>query len=72
MRKHPFDFVSFVFGLMFVGLVAFVLLDRYTEVNLDLRFALPVAFVLLGVLGLIGSVVGQRRADRRAAVALDD
>lgn len=66
MRKHPFDFVSLVFGLVIVGIAATVVVDRTTDVHLDLRFAVPIAFVTLGVLGLVGAVVAQRRSTRLA------
>ncbi|MDP2012617.1 MAG: hypothetical protein Q8L05_00135 [Actinomycetota bacterium] len=66
MRKHPTDFVSLIFGLITIGTAISVLIYRYTDVDLDLRFAIPLAFVTLGVLGLLGSVVAQRRSNRRA------
>lgn len=69
MRKHPTDFVSLIFGLIIFGTAISVLIYRYTDVDLDLRFAVPLAFVTLGVLGLVGSVVAQRRSNRRALAA---
>lgn len=66
MRKHPTDFLSLIFGLITIGTAIAVLIYRYTDVDLDLRFAVPLAFVALGVLGLVGSVVAQRRSNRRA------
>lgn len=66
MRKHPTDFVSLIFGLIIIGTAIAVLVYRYTDVDLDLRFAVPIAFVSVGVLGLVGSVVAQRRSSRRA------
>ena len=65
MRKHPADFVSLIFGLIIIGTAISVLVYRYTDVDLDLRYAVPIAFVSLGVLGLVGSVVAQSRSNRR-------
>ncbi|MDO9485279.1 MAG: hypothetical protein Q7K25_04365 [Actinomycetota bacterium] len=72
MRKHPTDFVSLIFGLIIIGCAASVLLYRYSDVDVDLRYAVPIAFVSLGVLGLLGSIVGQRRSDRRESAKLDN
>ncbi|HBJ73154.1 MAG TPA: hypothetical protein DDY88_05500 [Actinobacteria bacterium] len=65
MRKHPADFVSLIFGLIIIGTAISVLVYRYTDVDLDLRYAVPITFVSLGVLGLVGSVVAQSRSNRR-------
>lgn len=66
MRKHPLDFASLVFGLVIIAIAATVVVDRTTDVHVDLRLAVPIGFVTLGVLGLLGSVVGQRRSTRLA------
>lgn len=65
MRKHPADFASLIFGLIVLGTAISVLVYRYTDVDLDLRYAVPITFVSLGVLGLVGSVVAQSRSNRR-------
>ena len=40
-----------------------------TDVDIDLRLALPIAFVSIGVIGLLGSIVAQRRSSRRERAA---
>lgn len=64
MRKHPTDFVSLIFGLIVIGTAISVLVYRYTDADVDLRYAVPIAFVSLGVLGLVGSVIAQSRSNR--------
>ena len=63
MRKHQPDFVSLIFGIIIVGIAASVVACRYTDADVDLRFAVPIAFVALGLLGLVASVVAQRRSN---------
>ena len=69
MRKHPADFVSLVFGLLIVGTAAAVVISVVTDVDIDLRLALPIAFVSIGVIGLLGSIVAQRRSSQRERAA---
>ncbi len=68
MHKHPTDFTSLIFGLLVVGTAVLVLIYGYTDVDIDLRIVVPIAFVSLGVLGLVGSIIAQRRSSRRAQV----
>jgi hypothetical protein len=66
VRKHPLDFVSLASGLLFLGFAVAYIVGAYTDVRLDPRLAVPLALVGLGLVGLGGSVLAQRRSDRRA------
>lgn len=65
MRKHSFDLLSFLAGLVFAGFAVAYIVGAYTDVRIDPRLALPLALVGLGIAGLAGSLVAQRRNDRR-------
>jgi cytochrome c oxidase subunit IV len=65
VRKHPIDLFSLISGLLFTGLAVAYIVGAYTDIRLDARLALPLALVGLGLAGLAGAMVAQRRADRR-------
>lgn len=67
MRSHPIDLVSLVAGLLFTALAAGYIASSYYDVSLDPRLVLPLVLVVLGVAGLAGSVLAQRRSDRALA-----
>jgi len=68
VRKHSFDLVSFIAGLIFVGMAVAYIIGAYTDIRLDPRLALPIALVGLGLAGLAASLLAQKRSDR----VLDD
>jgi branched-subunit amino acid permease len=61
MRTHPFDAVSFVFGIIFVAVAAVGLTDLATLSLSDLRWLGPVALVIVGIV----LVVSASRSDGR-------
>lgn len=65
MRKHPLDLFSLISGLLFTGFALAYIIGAYTDVRLDARLALPLALVGLGLAGLAGAMVAQKRSDRR-------
>lgn len=65
MRRHPFDLLSFTAGILFTGFALAYIVGAYADVRLDPRYVLPLVLVGLGLAGLAGSVVAQRRSDRR-------
>ena len=67
MRKHPIDLFSLISGLLFTAFAIAYIVGAYTDVRLDARLALPLALVGLGLAGLAGAMVAQRRSDRRLA-----
>lgn len=71
MRKHPIDLFSLISGLLFTGFAVAYIVGAYTDVRLDARLALPLALVGLGLAGLAGAMVAQRRSDRRLTDATD-
>lgn len=64
MRSHPIDLVSLVAGLLFTALAAGYIASGYYDVDLNPRLVFPLVLVVLGVAGLAGSVLAQRRSDR--------
>jgi cytochrome c oxidase subunit IV len=71
VRKHPIDLFSLISGLLFVGFAAAYIIGAYTDLRLDARLALPLALVGLGLAGLAGALVAQRRSDQRLAAGPD-
>lgn len=71
MRKHPLDLFSLISGLLFTGFAIAYIVGAYTDIRLDARLALPLALVGLGLAGLAGAMVAQRRADRQLADGAD-
>jgi hypothetical protein len=49
VRRHPFDPVSLIFGLLFAAIAVLGLTDAVTLSYLDLRWIAPGALVLLGL-----------------------
>ena len=64
MRRHAFDLVSFIAGLLFVGMAIAYIVGAYTDIRLDPRLGLPIAIVGIGLAGLAASLLAQRRSDR--------
>ncbi len=50
-ERHPFDPVSLIFGVLFVGISLPVLLID-TDLELDYRYVLPTIVILVGLLVL--------------------
>lgn len=69
MRRHPLDLFSLLSGLLIVGFAAAYFLGAFTEYRLDARLAFPLLLVGLGVAGLAGALVAQRRSDQRLEAA---
>ncbi len=67
MRKHPIDLLSLVAGVLFIALATGYIVGNYTDVEVNPRLVLPVTLVALGVAGLAGSVLAQRRSDKQQA-----
>jgi ABC-type branched-subunit amino acid transport system permease subunit len=69
VRKHSFDLVSCLAGLLFVGLAAAYIIGAYTDIRIDPRLVLPIVLVGLGLGGLAASLLAQRRSDDAVAAA---
>jgi hypothetical protein len=72
VRKHPFDLLSFIAGLLFVGLAIAYTVGAYTDIRLEPQYVFPLVLVALGLAGLAGSILAQQRSDRAVARASDD
>jgi hypothetical protein len=71
VRKHSFDLVSFIAGLLFVGLAVAYTVGAYTDIRIDPRLVLPLVLVGLGLAGLAASLLAQHRSNQRLAAADD-
>jgi hypothetical protein len=60
MKRHPFDLTSFLFGLVFGGAATAYLLADQLAWDVDGRWVLPIALIVLGVAGIAGAVGGLR------------
>lgn len=74
MKRHPFDLTSFLFGAVFGGAAAAYLLADQLAWDVDGRWVLPIALIVLGVAGIAGAVGGLRptRADSASDAELTD
>ncbi|GHJ11952.1 hypothetical protein TPA0907_63190 [Micromonospora humidisoli] len=70
MKAHRTDLVSFVFGLLFVGLALWWLLAQILGLALPaVGWFLAGALVLIGLLGLVGAVRSARTVDAGSPAA---
>jgi hypothetical protein len=60
MKRHPFDLTSFLFGIVFGSAAAAYLLADQLAWDVDGRWVLPIALIVLGVAGIAGAVGGLR------------
>jgi VIT1/CCC1 family predicted Fe2+/Mn2+ transporter len=58
MSKHPIDILSFGAGLLFTLFAVGYLL---VPASMSLAVVVPLMLIALGVLGIVGAVVAQRR-----------
>lgn len=73
MKRHPFDPTSFIFGVVLAAAgVGFFLADQLAW-DVDGRWVLPAALIVLGIAGVAGAVAGLRpsRSERPDAKATD-
>ena len=63
MKKHPFDITSFLFGIIFGAAAAGFLLAEGFSWDVDGRWVLPTALIILGVAGVAGAISGLRPAN---------
>jgi len=64
VRRHSLDVFSLLSGLVIVAFAVAYLVGAFTDFRLDGRLAFPLLLVGLGVAGLAGALVAQRRSDR--------
>src|SRR5690606_32070357 len=65
MRRHSTDAVSLGFGILFLAIAAWWAIDRYLAIDLDiphLGWIAAAALILLGLIGVIASLQGDRAA----------
>jgi hypothetical protein len=60
MKRHAFDLTSFVFGVVLAAAAAGFLLADQLRWDVDGRWILPAALILLGIAGLAGALSGIR------------
>lgn len=72
MRRHQLDLLSLIAGLLFTGLAAAYIIGAYTDIRLEPQYVLPITLVALGLAGLGGSLLAQRRSDQKLVDVSDD
>lgn len=71
MKRHGTDGVSLTFALIFLGLSAWWLLDRYVSIDVpNLGWVLAVGLIVVGLLGVAMSLRNGRREPVSGAPAL--
>jgi hypothetical protein len=71
MRRHSFDLTSFMFGVVLATAAAGFLLADQLAWDVDGRWVLPVALILLGVAGVAGAL-SSIRGNRSTHEGFDD
>jgi ABC-type uncharacterized transport system permease subunit len=69
VRRHSFDLLSCIAGLLFAGLAVAYVVGAYTDVSLDGRLVLPIVLVGLGLAGLAASLLAQHRSNQAVSAA---
>lgn len=65
MKRHSTDLVSVIFGVIFLAIAGWWLLGRYVNLNVPHGgWVLAGALILVGLLGVVGSLRGDRNGDR--------
>jgi hypothetical protein len=63
MKRHSTDVMSLVFGVIFLGVAGWWLLGQYVTIDVPhLGWIAAAVLIILGVLGLAGSLRGERPA----------
>ena len=60
MKRHAFDMTSFLFGLVLGAAAVGFLLAEQLSWDIDGRWVLPTALILLGIVGIAGAFSGLR------------
>ena len=72
MTRHPLDIVSLVAGLLFAGLGVAFLLDALDAWSADLTWVPPIVLIVLGLAGVLSTVVRQRANISRSSAGATD
>jgi hypothetical protein len=70
MRRHPFDALSFGFGVLFAAAATMLASDRFDVLDLGNTELWPVVVIALGLTLVVAAVTGAR--SERAALAATD
>jgi uncharacterized membrane protein YfcA len=66
MNRHQIDATSLISGLVFAGVALVYLIAENTTLDVDVRWALPLALIGLGIGGVVGAVTSARRTTEDA------
>ena len=64
MNRHQVDATSLISGLVFAGVALVYLVAENSSLEVDVRWALPLALIGLGIGGVVGAVTSARSAQR--------
>ena len=60
MQRHPIDLVSFVAGLIAVGLAVAVVTGIVTGLSINGALLVPLAIAVIGAVGLVATLIRHR------------
>jgi len=63
MNRHQVDATSLISGLVFAGVALVYLVAENSTLEVDVRWALPLALIGLGIGGVVGAITSARRAN---------
>jgi len=64
MNRHQVDATSLISGLVFAGVALVYLIAENSALEVDVRWALPLALIGLGIGGVVGAVTSATSAQR--------
>jgi hypothetical protein len=73
MKSHRTDNVSLFFGLIFLLVAGGFIARRFVSIDLpDLGWFIAGGLIILGVIGVVSAVIGNRKPAEPAQLAQDD
>ena len=72
MIRHRLDLTSLICGLVFAAVAVVYLVAENSNLEVDVRWALPLALIGLGVGGVVGAITSARRASQSEAATQGD
>ena len=68
MKRHPFDVVAMVWGVLFLAVAVGVVLDEVVGLTVQLRWLIPVGLIVVGLAGVLTAVTSRASQSRASTL----